>query len=266
MANIHQPPRTEKYGPIDDQIGDLYVPAERHPAVICLLHGGFWRIAYGRDQMTVIAQDLAASGFAVWNLEYRRTGSTAGGWPGTFEDVITGIEYLSQLTIQDVELDLNRVIVIGHSSGGHLALWAAAHNRIGRTGTAMKRVQIAAAVGLAPIADLMQAYNLGVGGSAIAELLGGDPSEQYSRYQEASPGAQLPLGVTQLIIHGTADEDVPIELSREYAQAARSAGDRVELIEITGASHMDFLDLSSSAYTALCDWLAHISGGTPSMQ
>jgi acetyl esterase/lipase len=259
MINITQGSlsRTKRYGPLDDQVGDLYIPVGRRPAVLCLLHGGFWRMPYGRDQMTDIAQDLTDRGFAVWNLEYRRLGRPTSGWPGTFEDVINGIDHLALLVAGGVELDLGRVIVIGHSAGGHLALWAAACNRDGRIGNTVKHVQIAAVVGLAPIADLIQAYHLGVGGTAIAELLGGEPTEKYARYQKASPTALLPLGITQLILHGSADEDVPIELSRAYTQAARAAGDRVELIELAGAGHMDFLNPTSTAQATLCSWLDH---------
>ena len=201
---------------------------------------------YGRDQMTAIAHDLAARGFAVWNLEYRRLGTAAGGWPGTFDDAIAGIGHLTSLVADGIDLDLARVTVVGHSAGGHLALWSAARR---------PRVKIRAVVGMAPVADLVRAYDLGVGGGAIAELLGGSPTDQAARYQAASPRAMLPLGVRQLVIHGTADDIVPIEISRSYTEAARAAGDRVDLLELPDTGHMDFLDPSSTAHATLCDWL-----------
>jgi len=255
--------RTERYGPLEDQAGDLYLPAGSRPAVICLLHGGFWRMPHGRDQMTAIAHDLARRGLAVWNLEYRRLGSATGGWPGTFEDAIAGIGHLARLVAVGVDLDLERVTVVGHSAGGHLALWSAGRQRREPERGAAEPVRISAAVGLAPVADLVRGYDLGLGGGAVAELLGGTPAGQAARYQAASPRAMLPLGVPQLLIHGTADDVVPVELSRSYTRAARSAGDQVELLELPGAGHMEYLDPASPAHAALCDWLTRMPGVRP---
>jgi len=213
---------------------------------------------YGRDQMTNIAQDLAFQGFAVWNFEYRRLGASTYGWPDTFHDVTKGIEHLAGMVASGVKLDLTRVAVVGHSAGGQLALWAVAHQHNGWPNDSSSRVQIAAVVAQAAIADLAHAYDLGVGGSAVAELMGGAPADQPERYEFASPRALLPLGIPQLILHGTADDVVPIEISRDYAQAALNAGDKVEYLELAGAGHMDYLDPSSYAHAALCSWLVHL--------
>ncbi len=248
--------RTERYGPLDDQAGDLYIPDRPHPPVVCLLHGGFWRIPYGRDQMVAIAEDLAERGYAVWNLEYRRLGAPGFSWPAPFDDVIAGIEYLTQL--QANTLDLRRLVVIGHSAGGQLALLSATLNRVGRSFIRANKIRIAAVAGQAPITDLVRSYQLGVGGSAIAELLGGEPPDLQPHYQDASPIAHLPLGIPQLILHGTVDDVVPLDLSRAYVQAARAAGDRVDLEALPGAGHMDFIDPSSAAHAALCRWLLRL--------
>lgn len=101
--------RTIRYGSAPGQEGDLLLPSTSRPPVICLLHGGFWRMPYGRDQMTDVARDLAARGFAVWNLEYRRVGAPGGGWPGTLDDVGAGIAYLARLVADGIDLDLGRV-------------------------------------------------------------------------------------------------------------------------------------------------------------
>lgn len=241
-------PQIIPYGPAVDHQADLHVPATARPAVVCLLHGGFWRMPYGRDQMTAVAEDLAARGFAVWNLEYRRLGSEGAGFPGTMDDVDAGIDHLAKLPALGFDLDLDRVIVAGHSAGGHLALWAG-----GRAPS--RAVRVRAVAGLAPIADLDRAYVLRVGGEVVAELLGGTPAEHPDRLRAASPIQRLPLGVRQLILHGSDDAAVPIELSRRYARAAEAKGDRVELIELPATGHMEFLDPATEAHAAFCRWL-----------
>ncbi len=242
-----------RYGPFADQVADLHLPTTSRPLVVCLLHGGYWRMPYGRGQMTEIADDLASRGFAVWNLEYSRLGSPRGGWPATMDDAASGIDHLAALAADGVDLDLDRVTVVGHSAGGHLALWAAGRSR--SPSAQSSRVRVAAAVGLAPIVDLAEAYGSRVGGEAIVELLGGTPSQQPDRYRAASPMEMLPLRVRQLVLHGTADGMVPVDLSRRYVQAAKAAGDAAELIELPGCGHMEYLDPASEAHATLCRWL-----------
>lgn len=246
--------RIEHYGERPDQLGDLILPAVPHPAVVCLLHGGLWRLPYARDQMLGVAHDLAARGFAVWNLEYRRIGEPGGGWPGTFEDVASGIDHLVNLAAASVDLDLDRVVVAGHSSGGHLALWAG-----GGWLSGAPRVKVSAVVGQAPIPDLAGAYRMGVCGSAIADLLGGAPADQPDRCRQASPIERLPLGIPQLIIHGSHDDSIPVSLSRAYVEAARLAGDPADLHEIAGMGHMEYLDPASEAHRILCGWLERVT-------
>lgn len=252
--------QTIRYGPAEGQEGDLYLPRGSRPPVVCLLHGGFWRMPHGRDQMAAVAEDLVSRGFAVWNLGYRRLGAPGAGWPATLDDVADGIDHLAQVVFGGADLDLDRVTVVGHSAGGHLALWSGA--RPGPRGAASPRVRVAAAAGLAPIADLARAYRSGVGGEAIAELIGGTPGRYPERFRAASPVELLPLGIRQLLLHGTADDAVPIELSRRYALAASAAGDAVELVELPGAGHMDFLDPDSEAHATLRRWLLALAAGS----
>jgi acetyl esterase/lipase len=246
---------TVKYGSSDNQEGDLFLPNKQRPPVVCLLHGGFWRMPHGRNQMTRIAQDLAARGFAVWNIEYRRIGAPGGGLPGTFQDAADGIDHLAVLVAERVELDLNHVIIVGHSAGAHLALLSAARKRQYGNTNPVSRVHATAVVALAPVADLTSAYVLNVGNNAVGELLGGSPDQKPERYAAVSPIMLLPLGVRQFIVHGTVDEFLPIELTRGYVQAAKAAGDNVEFIEVDGAGHMDYLNPSSEAYAAFSRWI-----------
>lgn len=250
--------RTVRYGPDEGQAGDLWLPTRARPDVVCLLHGGFWRMPHGRDQFHAVAEDLARRGFAVWNLEYRRIGAAGAGWPGSFDDVVAAIEHLARLAAEGVDLDLTRVVVAGHSAGGQLALWAAGRQCADRKQGIARPVPIAAVVGLAPVADLVRAHALGLGGGAVAELLGGTPAQQLARYQAASPHLMLPMIIPQLLIHGRHDDAVPIEMSRNYASAARAAGDPVESVELPDGGHMDFLDPASSAHAALCEWLVRM--------
>jgi acetyl esterase/lipase len=246
--------RTLSYGQSRDQVGDLYLPDVPSPPVICLVHGGFWRVMYGRSYIAPVALDLVGRGFAVWSLEYRRVGAAGGGWPGTLDDVGAGIDRLATLVEEGIDLDLARVATVGHSAGGQLALWCAKRGEFGAA-NASQRVRIAAAVGLAPVADLARAYELGCGNGAVAKFLGGSPGEQPERYRMSSPMEMLPLGVRQLIIHGSGDEDVPIEISRSYADAATAAGDDIRLVELANAGHMGVVDTQGEALDILSEWL-----------
>lgn len=256
--------RTIRYGPSDSQAGDLYVPGIPRPPVVCLLHGGFWRLPYGRGELAPIAEDLAARGFAVWNLEYRRIGEPGGGWPGTLQDVAAGVDHLATLVADGADLELGQVTVVGHSAGGQLALWLAARDRGLGHASAPSRVRPDAVAGLAAVADLAGADSLDSGRGAVKALLGGTPRQHPERYAAASPIALLPLGVRQLIVHGTADDVLPVELARGYVRAARAAGDGVQLVELPGAGHMDYLDPGSAAHATLCRWLAQAGRGAAS--
>src|ERR1700692_4662075 len=145
--------RTLSYGQSRDQVGDLYLPDMPSPPVICLIHGGFWRLMYNRRYIAPVAVELVGRGFAVWSLEYRRVGAAGGGWPGTLDDVSAGIDHLATLAEEGIDLNLARIATVGHSAGGQLALWCARRGVLGPENWS-SRVKIAAAVGLAPVADL----------------------------------------------------------------------------------------------------------------
>ncbi len=240
--------RTYRYGTSPSQSGSLHLPETPRPPVVCLFHGGFWRVPHGRDQLEAVAADLAAHGYAVWNVGYRRVGEPGGGWPGTLDDAALALDHLASIAIGGIKLDLARIVVAGHSAGGQLALWVAARNRTAR-------VRPAAVAALAALSDLAQADALGLGGGAVSALLGGSRDAQPDRYADASPVERLPLGVPQLVLHGGRDAAVPIDMSRSYAEAARAAGDAVDFVSLAEAGHMDFLDPGSTAFAAFRAWL-----------
>ena len=219
-----------------------------------LLHGGFWRARYGLRLEDRLVADLAGRGWAVWNLEYRRLGfRSRGGWPATFEDVAAGIDQLGRLA---EPLDQALVVGIGHSAGGHLACWAAARPGLpkGAPG-AEPRVRLRAAIAQAGVVDLREAARLRLGGSAVESLLGGSPIKRPARYNLASAFERLPLGVSQLLVHGDADDLVPIVISRRYAEQAAAAGDDCALVEVARCGHFEHLDPDTEAWRAVTEWL-----------
>ncbi len=219
-----------------------------------LIHGGFWRARYDLRLEDRLVADLAARGWAAWNLEYRRLGwRSRGGWPATFEDVAAGIDLLGRL---EESLDLARVITIGHSAGGHLALWAAARRGLPAAAPGGDpRIRLAGAVSQAGVIDLREAARLGLSRRAVESLLGGSPIKLPARYDLASPIERLPLGVPQLVVHGDADDVVPISIARGYAERAAAAGDPCELVEPAGVGHDEHLDPDSDAWHAVTAWL-----------
>jgi len=231
--------RTIPYGPSPDQVGDLWLPDGDGPfPVVAIYHGGGYVPEVTRVIMEGVARDLRAHGIAAWNLEYRRIGS-GGGWPQTFADAADGLDRLASL--DEAPLDLARVATLGFSAGGPLALWAA--------GRGEGAVRVRGAVSQAGVVDLERVARDTNTDCRILDLLG-DPGERAEDYARANPAALLPLGVPLAIIHGDADENVPLALQRDFAQRALEAGDPVELVVIPGASHFDHNDPGSAAWRA----------------
>ncbi|MCA1713435.1 MAG: alpha/beta hydrolase [Actinobacteria bacterium] len=254
---------TSAYGDDVAQVGDLYLPPDvARPPVVVLVHGGFWRPQYERDLMGPLAEDLAARGYAVWNIEYRRVGTEGGGWPGTLTDVASAIDHLEVLA-REQPLDLERVVVIGHSAGGQLAVWAAARPtlRDGDPG-ADPLVTVRAAVSLAGVLDLRTADAEGVGGRAVSQLLGGSHEDVTERYDVASPVERVPIGRPTLLVHGLDDRIVPVSQSRSYAAAADAADDEVELLELASTDHFDVIDRRHDAWGQVVARLPELAGSS----
>ena len=257
IQRLSHPYETIAYGPTRDHVAELRLPDGDGPSpVAVLLHGGFWRERWERDTIEPLAVDLARRGYATWNLEYRRVGPLGGGWPATCLDVAAGLDHLAELA-DERRLDLGRVIFVGHSAGGHLALWA-----VGRAGvTGKAAVRPALVVSLAGVNDLVEAAWRGLGdtANATADFVGSDPDA----YEQASPAEQLPLGVRQLVVQGDADGPDFVDLSRLYATAARAAGDDVELLELPGADHFDVITPTSTAWSQIAARIEQIVSPAP---
>ena len=226
-------------------------------------------------------------GWVAWNLEYRRVGSfPGGGWPGTFHDVAAGIDYLRELA-GTYPLDLTRVVAVGHSAGGHLALWAAGRSRLppdapgSHHGVDRSRlppdapgshhgvgnasvdgpVRLRGAIGQAPVSDLVEAAALGLGQGAARRLLGGSPEQHPGRYAAASPAALLPIGTSQVLVHGDADTAVPLSMSRHYVERAVAAGDDAALAALPGVGHFELIDPASPAWAVTVGQIERLLGG-----
>ena len=243
------------YGRDPNQFGDLYLPAGAGPhPVAVFIHGGYWRARYdiGNAGGGHMGWGLAATGYAAWCLEYRRSGQPGGGWPGTFHDIAAGIGHLREIARAHA-LDLSRVTLTGHSAGGHLALWYAGARRVlPQSEIAVQDwLPVARVLALAPVADLRASSASKASNSAADEFLGATPASAPERFDSASPMALLPLGVTTRVLHGTLDSSVPFEMSTAYLAAARAAGDDVGLTRLDGMEHFEVIDPKSAAWPAV---------------
>ena len=252
------------YGTDVNQFGELWLPSGKGPfPVVVLIHGGCWQAKLpGTILMDYMAADLRTKGVAVWNLEYRRLGSVGGGYPGTFLDVATGVDTLRSIA-QTRHLDLSRVVVAGHSAGGHLAAWTAARARLPKSSPlhVAKPLQIRAAVTIDGINDLKAYRAEGPGRcgepATVDELLEGAPEK--ARYADTSPAELLPTKVPQVVVSGELDPIVPVKLARDYAAAARRSGTRTELLVYPGAGHFEPIDPDTPAGRAVVDKLVALS-------
>ncbi|MFI5834324.1 alpha/beta hydrolase family protein [Micromonospora sp. NPDC051300] len=246
------PDATVAYGDHPDQCADLRRPAGEGPArpLVVVVHGGFWRAEYDRAHTGPMAAALAALGHPVAQLEYRRTG-----WPGTLTDVLAGVAALPALAAAALpgRVAPTPPVLVGHSAGGHLALYAAAH----------APHTVGGVLALAPVADLAEAYRLDLDGGAVAALLGGGPADVPDRYADADPSALVPIQARTVVMHGTLDQQVPVSTSRSWVAADRAAGGDATLVELPECEHFGLIAPDSAAWPRVVEALRSFHDDLP---
>ena len=224
------------YGPEPLQFGDLRLPAGPGPhPVVVVVHGGYWQAIYNLIHAGHLCVDLARHGIATWNVEYRRLGDVGGGWPATGDDILGALAHLEALARQ-FPLDLGRVVVIGHSAGGQLAVWSSLHTEVPLRGV----------VSIAGVVDMRMLAEIGDDHGMIERLLGGSPLEVPERWREASPREHVPWPVRTVLACGTAD--VHWGPNEATAAVALAAGSDVELLPLPGAAHFEPVDPSTAEW------------------
>ena len=225
------------YGKAPQQFGDLRLPAGAGPhPVAVFIHGGFWKNAYSLDHAGHACAALTRAGAATWSIEYRRIGDPGGGWPGTMDDVLHGAEFIKSIAFR-YRLDLERMLAVGHSAGGHLVLWLAVQNAVNLRGV----------IPLAAVSDLRRAWALQLSNGVVRQLLGGTPEQVPQRYAATSPIELLPISVPQRLIHGTADDIVPFDMSERFARKSQNA----KLIPLKNAGHFELIDPRSKEWATV---------------
>lgn len=257
-----EPHRRIAYGSAPSQYVESFLPAGDGPcAVAVLIHGGCWTVQYGGiTQMRSMAGALAARGIAVWNIEYRRHDEEGGAYPGMYRDVAAAIDLLRD----EPRADLRRLVIVGHSAGGHLAQWAASRHRLPRWSPAWVAdpLQIPAVISLGGLADLrLQAALIRSSCERETMQLAGLPSAtRPDVFADTSPAEMLPAGIRTVLIHGEFDTLSPPSVGEAYAQRARAAGDTVDVIVLPGASHYDEVAAGSPCWPRVEDAILRALG------
>ncbi len=229
-----KPDSVLRYGDLPDQCIDIYLTEKPSAPMIILIHGGYWRSQYDRIHLRPLAAALASNGWQVALVEYRRI---AGDPDAMVSDIKTAIEFV-------MASDATRpIILMGHSAGGHLALWAAS------VISKLKSV-----ISLAPIADLATGEKLNLDSGAVASFLG----KSASLRTDLDPILISTQAIPITLIHGDADLHVPIELSRGYVKSKILKGEIVNLIELAGIGHFELIDPRSSVWPVILEELAKV--------
>jgi acetyl esterase/lipase len=248
------------YGSAPSQVAELFLPKAKGPhPVVVLFHGGCFLKRYeGFAQTSALAADLAGRGYAVWNVEYRKLGEAGAGYPGTFQDVASGVDALRAQAAKH-DLELARVVAVGHSAGGHLALWAASRAKLPAASPlhTADPLKIGAVISLAGIGDLQgqdKVFALPCGDDTIDRLV--DRAHRTNPFADTSPAALLPTGAKVVMVHGVYDPVMPPYTGRDYAERVRKAGDKADVVIIPDAGHFDLVIATTPAWTEIAGVIA----------
>lgn len=240
--------------------GELILPEEggKRP-VIMIIHGGCWRSSYDYTLMDDMAADLANRGYITWNIEYRRTEDNGGRWPATITDAAYALKALENMA-ETYPIDLDRIVVTGHSAGGHLALMLGAQYKMPATHPLKvpDLPEIKGIVSLAGITDLVT-YLAPTGcGSNVQNLVEGLPDEVPDRYRDGSPINYLPLGIPQRLVTGVDDAIVSIDHIQPYLDKAKDLGDNIALSAVPDAGHFEVIQPGSIAWDPIVTAFAEL--------
>jgi acetyl esterase/lipase len=250
-----------KYGQQAGQFGELWLPNdyEEHPVAV-LIHGGCWSLPANLNDLNLMAENLQESGFAVWNLEFRRIGMEGGGYPGSFQDIGNGLDILRKMK-DTYKLDLSRIVLVGKSSGGHLALWAAGRKHIKPDSKLYVEnpLPVKAVVSLGGIGDLGAFRNArsGCGFKMVDYLVNVTQRTAENYYADTSPLFLLPLGVKEILVHTEKDPMAPKKPSLVYAKKAKDSGDEVEYYTIEDAGPNALITPKSKAWRHVKELIAN---------
>lgn len=249
-----RPDLTVRYGEEPDQVADVYLPATGPAPLVLCWHGGYWRQDHDRGYVAPLAADLADRGYAVASVEYRRTGGAAR-WPDTLEDAASLADTVPGLVVAHAPavVAAGPAYHVGHSTGGHLALWTALRHRLppGAPGRRAEPAPVRGVLALAPVTDVAETYRRDLDLGAVRTLLGGGPRQYPDRYAATDPAPLPAPDVPTVLVHGRGDARVPVVLSREYARRHR-----LRLVEIDGADHFAVVDPASPAWPTVVAELA----------
>lgn len=258
-----EPDAVIRYGEQPRQFGELRMPDGDGPfGVAVIIHGGCWLSAYDQGYMAALAESVVELGLATWTIGYRRVGEPGGGWPNTFLDAGAAVDFLPELASR-YPLDVERVIAIGHSAGGHLALWLAGRDRLPESSPLFSRDPhpIGGVLALAAAADLEYLSEQQTCGNAATLLLEGTPAERPQRYAEGSPMNLLPLDVPRILVNGELDVTWTVPADR-YFGVASAAGDPIERRTMPGAGHFELVVPDSSNWHIVRDALDDLLSST----
>ena len=253
------PGEVHYYGEDSLQYGELHLPEGKGPhPVVVMVHGGCWLAAFDMNHMRALANAMKDVGYAVWNIEYRRVGHPGGGWPGTFLDVAAASDHLKTLA-QKYPLDMDQVVAVGHSAGGHLALWLAIRHKLTRESEIYTSdpLPLKGVLALEPGTTLKSIHHNRLCGHVIDGLMGGSPAQFPNRYRDAAPMEQIPLGLPHTILVGwLSGFGLP---GSTYFYTAQEAGDKqVKYVEAPESGHFEMINPDTSTWPIVLNALENL--------